>query len=59
MFRFEISPAAAAAVASGFLKDLISAGYLSKDMSFLAVDPSKLRRARESVMGGATKSEDT
>ena len=56
--RFEVSPAAAAAVASGFLRDLIDAGHLSKDKSYLALDPSKVRRARESVMLGATKTED-
>ena len=48
--RFEVSPAAEAAVASGFLRDLIDAGYLSKDKAYLALDPSKVRRARESVM---------
>lgn len=56
--RFEVSPAAAAAVASGFLKDLIAAGHLSEEMSYLAVDPSKLRRAREAVMSAARETED-
>ena len=49
-----MSPAGAAAVASGFLKDLIAAGHLDKDMAYLALDPSKLRRAREMVMAGAS-----
>ena len=45
--------AAAAAVATGFLKDLIAAGHLHKDMQYLAMDRGKLRRARHQVMKGA------
>ena len=48
--RFDVSPAAGAAVATGYLKDLIAAGHLSKDLSYLTLDPNKLRRARQSVM---------
>ena len=48
--RFDVSPEAAAAVVTGFLKDLIAAGQLSEQMDFLAMDPNKLRRARQSVM---------
>ena len=43
--RFDVSPTHAAA---GFLKDLIAAGHLSKQMDFLAIDPNKLDRARQS-----------
>ena len=55
---FQVSPAGAAAVASGFLKDLIAAGHLDKDMAYLALDPTKLRRAREMLMAGASEFED-
>ena len=48
--RFDVSPAAAAAVATGFLKDLIAAGHLPDKMEFLAMDPNKLRRAGQTVM---------
>ena len=40
-------------MASGFLKDLIEAGHLSQEMSYLALDPCKLRRARQEVMTSA------
>ena len=53
--RFDVSPAAGAAVATGYLKDLIAAGHLSKDLSYLTLDPNKLRRARQSVMTRAQK----
>ena len=45
-----MSPASAALIASAFLKDLISAGHLPSDMSYLACDPSKLVRARKRAM---------
>ena len=48
--RWGVSPAAAATVASEFLKDLILAGHLSPDKAYLACDPSKLARARKDVM---------
>ena len=50
---FDVSPAAAAAVATGYLKDLIAAGHLSQEMSYLTLDPCKLRRARQEVMTSA------
>ena len=56
--RFDVSPAAAAAVASGFLKDLIAAGHLTEKMDYLALDPNKLRRARQSVMTKAQEKEE-
>ena len=55
--RFCVSPAAAATIASEFLKDLISAGYLAPEMAYLACDPNKLVRARKTVMGGAREKE--
>ena len=57
--RFQVPPAAAAALVSGFLRDLIAARHLEEDLAYLVVDPSKMRRAREAVMGGATAVEDT
>ena len=56
--RFDVSPAAAAAVATGFLKDLIAARQLSDQMDVLAMDPNKLRRARQSVMTRAKEKEE-
>ena len=53
VFRYQVSPAAGAAIASQFLKDLINAGYLPPEMVFLACDPSKLVRARKKVMTAA------
>ena len=52
-FRFEVSPAAAATIASQYLKDLILAGHLSPDKAYLACDPNKLVRARKKVMAEA------
>ena len=48
--RFGISPAAAAACATGFLRDLITAGHLNPNMAYLACDPNKVRRARQQSM---------
>jgi hypothetical protein len=45
-------------VATGFLKDLISAGHLSEDKASLAVDSHKMKRAREKVMSAASETED-
>ena len=53
--RCGVSPAAASNIATGFLKDLIAAGHLSPEMSYLASDPSKLVRARKVAMGGASE----
>ena len=47
---YNVSSAASAAIASGFLKDLIEAGHLDPSMSYLAVDPGKVQRARENVL---------
>ena len=55
--RFRVSPAAAATIASEYLKDLIAAGHLAPEMAYLACDPSKLVRARKTVMGGAREKE--
>ena len=48
--RYDISSAAEAAVATGFLKDLIADGHIPANK---ALDPSKVRKARENVMAGA------
>ena len=48
-----MSPASAAMIASAYLKDLISAGHLPSDKSYLACDPSKLVRARKRAMSEA------
>ena len=45
-----ISPTAAAAISSGYLKDLIDAGHLPTDFAFLAVDRNKMVRARKTAM---------
>ena len=51
--RFGASSAATAAIASGFLADLIEAGFISAELSYLAVDPSKIARARKNSMKSA------
>lgn len=56
--RFDVSPAATAAVATGFLKDLIKGGHLSSEKAFLACDPSKVRRARQEAMRMAKDLDD-
>ena len=48
--RYNVSPAAAAAVCTGYLQDLIAAGHVSPDLAYLACDPSKLVRARKASM---------
>ena len=48
--RCGISPGAAAMIASSFLKDLIQAGHLPEEKSYLVCDVNKLCRARERVM---------
>ena len=51
--RYCVSPAATASLVSEYLKDLIAAGILSSEMSYLVCDPSKIERARKSVMNKA------
>ena len=51
--RYGVSPAATAAIASGFLQDLIQAGIISKDHAYLACDPFKVSRARQNLMKNA------
>ena len=48
--RCSVSPGASAMICSEFLKDLIAAGHLSEDMSYLACDRMKVERARKLVM---------
>ena len=55
MSRCGVSPASAALIASAYLKDLIAAGHLHSDMSYLACDPKKLVRARKRAMSEATE----
>ena len=45
-------------IASAYLKDLISAGHLPSEMSYLACDPSKLVRARKRAMSEAREASD-
>ena len=51
--RRGVSPAATADITTGFLKDLIAAGILQPEMSYLACDPSKIERARKGAMSNA------
>ena len=55
--RYGVSPAAAAAIATSYLKDLQEAGFTFKDLSHLACKKSKLVRARKFAMKKA-KEED-
>ena len=48
--RYNVSPAAAAAIATGFLQDLIASGHLSSELAYMACDPSKLVWARKAAM---------
>ena len=48
--RAEVSPAVTAIVATAYLQDLIAAGSMAPEMSFLACDPNKLARARKAAM---------
>ena len=50
ILRCKSSPAAAASIATAFLKDMIAAGLVPPELSYLACDPSKLVRARRKVM---------
>ena len=53
LFKYNVSPAAAASLCSSFLLDLIAAGHLAPQLSYLACDPSKLQRARTAEMNTA------
>ena len=57
--RYELSVRSTAAVATAYLGDLIRAGELSPSKTYLAVDPGKLRRARDNVLADATESGET
>lgn len=48
--RFDVAPAASAAVAIWFLQDLIAAGHPSPTLDHLACDHNKVRRAIEVAM---------
>ena len=53
-----MSPTAAAAISSSYLKDLIAAGHLPAEFSYLAVDPSKMVRARKAAMKDAVLTDE-
>ena len=48
--RFGTSDGATAAIANGFLHDLIEAGHLDPSMSYLAMDRSKVQRGKTTVI---------
>ena len=48
--RYGTTPTEIDAIATGYLKALIKAGYLPPEMSYLACDPSKIERSRKRVM---------
>ena len=52
--RYEVSNREAAACATAYLGDLIKAGILPPDAAYLVVDPDKVQRARDSLIGEAT-----
>ena len=53
--RCGASPAQTATITSEFVKDLINAGHLPPEKSYLACDPSKVTRARKATMSEARK----
>ena len=53
--RYELSVRSTAAVTTAYLGDLIEAGELSPSKSYLALDSSKVRRARDKVLAEASK----
>ena len=48
--RYEVSNTAAAAIASGFLKDLVEAKIVPESALFLLLDKNKVHRARDKVI---------
>ena len=48
--RYGISSGATAAIATGFLKDLIDSGYIGKEKSYLSADKNKIWRAQQEFM---------
>ena len=56
--RYQQSATETAAVGTGLIMDLIAAGYLSREMSFLALDKSKVQRWRNKVMSEASSAAD-
>ena len=53
--RYQNSAGQTAVVCSAFLKDLIEAGVVPKDMSYLALDQSKVMRAQAKVLSDAAE----
>ena len=57
--RFGVSQRATAAITSGFLQDLVTAGYLTKkDMNHLTCGPKKIYRAKQNMMTSIQVSEE-
>ena len=58
--RFVVSQRATSAITSGFLQDLVDAGYLSaEDRIYLTCDQKKIFRAKESMMSSAQLNEES
>ena len=55
MGRYNLSVCSTAAVCTAFMGDLIEAGELSPSKSTLAMDPSKLQKARNKVLEEASE----
>ena len=53
--RYELPIRGTSAVCTAYLGDLIKAGEISPSKAYLAVDPRKLKRARDNVMSAATE----
>ena len=56
--RYNVSPTATAAIGTAYLQDLIKAGHLPPNMSYLDIDPIKIVRARKVSMN-KSREEDT
>ena len=52
--RFKVSNRETAACATAYLGDLIRAGHLPPDATYLAVDPNKIQRARDRIIEEAS-----
>ena len=52
--RFGVSSAATAAIINGILSDLIKAGHISPELSYLCCDTNKVFSTKHKVLTGAT-----
>ena len=57
--RYNVSPSATAALVDEFLQDLIKSGVFTPEHSYLALDKSKVQRARQGVMARAREEGDS